>query len=241
MKNLTTILLLITSLCAVGQTSNFKDLQDYTVWMMNYYKNPEPQFLFEGFRYGVQSKAIANAGSRNLVVSFFSSCFRNDTVRQNALFREVEQSSHEDFIRGFGLTLWYIHSEYSLNKFQQFADLKQFQKYKDDFEALKKQKYTNLWIDPIIDPSHLDMLWADFFATGNGKSVEKIITKLADLDSKDSFQQTIAGSAMWSLTSNAIHHDKVFDVCKTQIETADQKTKGYLKEIVKEAKKQRGG
>ena len=87
-------------------------------------------------------------------------------------------------------------------------------------------------MDPIIYPEHLDMLWTDFFATGNEESIRKIIGKLSDLNSTDPFAVAAAGSAQWSLTSLSFGHEKVLKVCIQESETSDSGTKAALDQIL---------
>ena len=80
---------------------------------------------------------------------------------------------------------------------------------------------------PIVHPIHLDMMWAGFFATGEGAYVERIAEKSEAYVSQDQIRvlgQTakddpqaknlllnaiIAQAAVWSLTSNAANYPEV--------------------------------
>jgi|GEM_PF-5711870 hypothetical protein len=239
MKILLTITFLATSFYSIGQNKRFDNANDFGLWMMNYYKNPKPDELYEAFRFGTHDKEIAKAGSRAIMMGFFSSCLRNDTLRQMDFFNRLQKTKDENFIYGFWFTLWLIHSDFSLNLMDNFQKLKQIQKYNRDFEEIKNGKFLNIWTDPIVEAEHLDMLWADFFATGNEGSIKKIITKLSDLDSKNYVDKVTAGSAKWSLTSNSITHDKVLETCQRQREISDDKIKATLDQIIEEANKQR--
>jgi hypothetical protein len=242
MKRLFTIIFLTTSLYSIGQPQRFKNGNEFGIWTMNYYKNPEPNDLFDAFIFATESKEIAQAGSRGIMMSFFASALRNDTIRQQEFFDKLQTTKDENLIYGFGYVLWLIHTEFSLNSFEKFKNLNQIEKYKKDFDSLTKGTFLSIYTDPITKAEHLDMLWADFFATGNEESIKKIITKLIDIDSANPVDKVTAGSAKWSLTSNSIRHDRVFETCKTQrADIADNKIKMTLDEIIKEATKQRGG
>ncbi|HEX5168228.1 MAG TPA: hypothetical protein VFW11_03585 [Cyclobacteriaceae bacterium] len=241
MKRQLTIILLLISICSWGQGRQFKDLNDFTDWMTNYYKHPEPQYLFDAFKYGSSSKEIANSGSRSNLAAFFASSLRNDTTQQSFFFSQLKETTNEDFIYGFGLTLWLIHTEHSSRLLQNFLNQNQINKYQKEFEIITNAKYPDIWADPIIGAAQLDLLWADFFATGNEKSVMRIISVLKDLNSSDYNVKMIAGSAKWSLTSNAIRHDKVLSICKNQKDNSDNELKRALDEIIKTATKERGG
>ena len=58
------VLLLLTTICSLGQALQFNDLNDFTEWMTNFYKHPEPHYLFDAFRYGTSNQEIAKSGSQ---------------------------------------------------------------------------------------------------------------------------------------------------------------------------------
>jgi hypothetical protein len=63
-------------------------------------------------------------------------------------------------------------------------------------------------------PEVLDMNWAFFGATGRREPIMAIIESLADLKSTDNVRLATAHSARWSLASQAIQHDVVFEICQ---------------------------
>jgi len=238
--NFAIIFILSLSSCLLGQTNSFKDLNEFSLWIMNYYKAPERNRLFEAFTFATSSQEIAQAGSRTIAMSFFASCLRNDPGKLKEFYDNLSVATDTNLIYGFGYVLWLIQTDTSLQMFNQFKNLNQQNKYKEDFESLTKINPINIWTDPIVEAEHLDYLWADFFATGNEQSIRKIITKLIDLNSKDQVDKITANSAKWSLTSNAITHDTVFQVCNEERETIkDKKIRKALDEIIKVATKER--
>ena len=88
MKKFLIIILLGLTVCSFGQTKKFKGVDDYGTWIMNYYKNPQPNLLFDAFNYGIHNKKIAKAGDRSMIIVFFSSCLRKDTIMQQAFIKK---------------------------------------------------------------------------------------------------------------------------------------------------------
>jgi hypothetical protein len=233
-----TLFILTFSSCCLGQTRKFS-FKEFDRWMMNYYKQPERGDLFNAFEFGIHNKKIAKAGNRTMVIGFFSSALRNDTLMQQAFYQQLKQTDDDNFIYGFGYTLWLIHTDHSIKLLDEFLKPDRMEVYQGEFKKLNKQKFTDLWSDRITSPEHLDLLWADFFATGNERSIKKIISNLSELDSKDPYELATAGSAQWSLTSNAISHDKVLQICKAEQQSADQEFRAPLNEIVTRAENER--
>lgn len=231
MKLTLTLIFLTIAACSFGQ-AKFKDVEAYGEWMMHYYEKPEPSILFDAFNYGVHSKKIAKSGNRTMITGFFSSCLRNDTVQQQIFYDKISKTKDDDLIAGFNITLWRTQTKFSLELLAQFSKQENQKKYKSLFDELMTYKHVDLWADSITNPEHLDMLWTDFFATGNEKSVQKIITKLSDLNSTDPLDLATAGSAQWSLASNSIQHERVLEICTKQIENSSGRIKESLEQIV---------
>lgn len=241
MKTFLTIVLFSATVCSFAQSRKFSNVEDYEAWLMNYYKNPQPHYLFDGFNYGIHNKKVEKSGGRSMVIGFFSSCLRKDTIMQQAFYEKIIGTKDRDLIFGFALILWYTHTDFSLTLLDTFQRQDNIKKYTSEFDQLKAEKFIDIWVDPISHPELLDMLWTDFFATGNEESIKRIISKLADLSSGNQFDMVTAGSAKWSLASNAIHHQKVLDVCKREKETSDPEISKALGEIIEVVRQKKGG
>lgn len=234
MKKLLLPILCCISLYSASQ-NKFNDANTFGIWMMEYYKNPEPDALFEAFHFATTSEKIEKSGSRPVIYMFIASAIRTDTLRQREFFNKLKATKDKDPVFGFGIVLWLIHTEQSQKMLDQFISLKR--KYKSDFDNLKKQKYEDILIEPVTSAMHLDMLWASFFATGSAEPVRKIISKLSDIDSDPT---RVTASARWSLTSNAIRHDIVYQTCEKVLdETSDEKIRKTLTEVITKATEER--
>ena len=95
----------IVSAYAVGQKKEFISVDGYRDWMMHYYRNPQPDFLFDTFHYGVHHKKTGKAGHKYMIVAFYASCLRNDTTLQQAFYEKLKNTKDQNFIDGFGLVL----------------------------------------------------------------------------------------------------------------------------------------
>jgi hypothetical protein len=239
MKIVLTVFLLGLMNCSFGQSKRFKSLDDYEAWIMNYYKNPEPYHLFDAFNYGVHSKKIEKAGNNTMIIAFFSSALRKDTTSQRTFYKKIGNTKDEEYIYSFGLTLWQIHTDFSIKLLDKFLVQDNIKKYDAAFDRMRAEKFIDIWTDSINHPEHLDMLWTDFFATGNEESIKKIISKLSDLNSMNDFDVATAGSAKWSLISNSIRHQRVLDICIRERDVSDSKIKAALDQIIESVSKQK--
>ena len=94
--------------------------------------------------------------------------------------------------------------------------------------------------DTISSPSFLDALWGSFFATGDDRYVQRLISALPMLDTKgDVARMLIGGAAQWSLTSNAVQHPKVMEICEKELKTLPDDQKPTLEKIIESAREKR--
>jgi hypothetical protein len=84
-------------------------------------------------------------------------------------------------------------------------------------------------------PVGVDMLWAEYSATGNEEAVKRVIGCLVAPDNADEQQMINAGAARWSLMHMAQRHKQVYAVCKAQIPQVDEETKAILEAVVNDA------
>jgi hypothetical protein len=93
---------------------------------------------------------------------------------------------------------------------------------------------------PIESPDVLDMLWVAFMASGDEKYVIQVISVLPYSTVKGNIPRLlVGGSARWSLTSNAIQHKRVLDICMSQLEKQPHEVKEILSEVISAATKAR--
>jgi hypothetical protein len=241
MKQIAWIILLLTlSTYISSQDLKFNNAADYGNWIMGYYKNPQPDYLFEAFKYGVNSEEVANAGSRDLVLSFFAAIFRQDTSVQIDFFNRLKTETNQNLRLGYIFSLWFADGDHSKRKLREFQQLMVNGKDVTDIDSLLKTRPIDIFNDSIRDPTHLDMCWADFFATGRELGVLKIITGLKNINSTDYYKKNIALSARWSLRNNAYRHEKVYKIISDQIENGESDFTEELTSILEEVNAKKG-
>jgi hypothetical protein len=88
-------------------------------------------------------------------------------------------------------------------------------------------------------PAVLDGLWANFMATGSDLPVIKIIEALKWVEAKgDMYLILVGGAAKWSLTSNAVQHKRVLEICEQQMKVQPAEISMQLKIVVEDARRQ---
>ena len=185
----------VSSLKAQG----FKNAQAFSEWLMAYQENPEPAKLYPAFAFGVSNKELARAGGRKLLMAFFGSVFRADSSLIPAFYERGTQSTAENRQYGFVGALWIANTATSRRYLDAYLHSGKAKKVKGS-ESLTTPPF-NIYRDSITQPEHLDLIWADFFATGNPGNIQRIASVLSE-------GGPLAAAAKWSLTSNGIRYPK---------------------------------
>lgn len=224
------LLLILSSIVfhGCGQKSSFNNTDEFTEWMTFYYLNPDKETLSDAFEYGVSNSEIREAGSTFLVWSFFAGIFRQDPIITSKVYKELGNSKSRDVRLGIVSSLWLANKDYCIEMINNCRDL---ERNKEDIlliDSLLLSQPFNIFTDPIKDPSHLDMCWADFFATGNKEAVIKIVSGLKKLGSNDYYENQIGEAARWSLRANAYQHKKVYQILS---ELSDKELQSILEEV----------
>lgn len=202
----TSIFVLLVSI-GFAQNYKFKNAEQYSEWIMAYQENPEPEKLFPAFEFGVTNKKIAELGGRSLVIAFFGSIFRADSTVITDFYNKVKDSNSDNFHYGFVGSLWMANTSYSKEILDRYMQLESSKKYKSD--GKEKERPYDIYKDSILYASNLDLIWADFFATGNPEDIKRIISTLT-------VNNKISDAAKWSLTSNGIHYKKVYQIIQSE-------------------------
>lgn len=92
-------------------------------------------------------------------------------------------------------------------------------------------------------PWVLDALWGKFMATGDDVPIIRIMSALpwstgSDEAKGDVNELLIGKAARWALTSNAVQHERVMDICEAQLKSQPKKIAVILREVIEEAKSQ---
>lgn len=179
------------------RAQGFKNAQAFGEWVMAYQENPEPAKLYPAFAFGVSNKELARAGGRHLLMAFFGSLFRADSSLIPAFYERVKQSTAENTQYGFVGALWMANTATSQRYLDAYLRSGRAEKVKDT-ETFNTPPF-NIYRDSITQPEHLDLIWADFFATGNPADIRRIASAL-------SVGGPLATAAKWSLTSNGVRY-----------------------------------
>jgi len=213
----------------------FDSKDEVARWFTYYYKNPEPAKVPEAFQYVGKAVLLDDKKAIPSMVGFLAGVIRNNPEKVKGWIDALKPLD-ETLLGVVVLGVWYADLPDSQKL--AYALLDQHPKLKDQYKFLYQGSPMAADKIPLEQgPWVLDLLWGNFMATGKKAPVVRIISALAWLDVKgDTNRLLVAGAARWSLTSNAVQHNRVLDICQEEAINQPKGIAEKLQEIIKKAK-----
>jgi len=237
MARLFLMIVMLVATHSVFAGSEFKSQEDFSHWLTFYYENPEPNRVPDAVQYMSKSGVLDNNNAISPIFGFLSGVFRGNPEQINLWLKEL-RNLKEKHLGVVVLGLWYSGLPDSKSRVSALLD--QHPKIKPEFSFINQGSPMTVEQIPLEQgPWVLDALWGKFMATGENTPVERIITTLPWLDVKgDTNRLMVGGSARWSLTSNAIQHKRVLEICEEAAKTQNGEVAVKLSEVIESAKKE---
>lgn len=208
--------------------------QNFVEWSANFYKHPEMERVVPSLHYYCNSGLSGDPKYRALTSHFYAALLRSDPPMADKLFDSV-QSGASDRVKSFVLnTLWLVNTDHSrelLNRAKNSWTLSDNNKRTIDQSLIYRPQWP---LDtPITSTDSIDLLWSIFSATGDERVVKKIISVLHFAEDGSGKELLIGGGARWSLKSQMGGHPRVVEIVKSEFESADERTRPILGELLK--------
>ncbi len=237
MRHFFSVMLLFFAVAPAIAGTTFQSPDDFSRWLTYYYLKPEPHRVTDAVKYMSASGALDNDKGIAPMFGFLSGTFRDNPDKMPSWVNELS-SLKEQHLGVVILGVWYAALPGS--KKTVYALLKKHPKLKPDFEFLYKGAPMTVEQIPLEEgPWVLDALWGKFMSTGDKAPVERIASTLPWIDVRGDINRLlVGGSAKWSLTSNAVQHKRVLEICEGAEKTQNPEVAVKLGEVIKNAKKE---
>ncbi|MFI5114512.1 MAG: hypothetical protein ACHP7J_05145 [Terriglobales bacterium] len=232
--------------CSAAQSSSplissAKDImsrEQVEEWLTYYYQHPRPDLLVSALRFMSEDGWLKKGDAQAPVSAFLAQVFVANPDRLNGWATDIA-SDPEDEKSTMSRALWMANDESCRQTLTAIARGGSSAFQKEAKELLTKHP-PDLLKDEINSPQFLDALWGSFFATGDERYVQRLISALPMLATKDDVtKMLIGGAAQWSLTSNAVQHPKVMEICEAELNRLPDDRKPALRKIIESARDKR--
>jgi len=234
------IILIIMCLVAVAPAvaaTTFQSKEDFSKWLAFYYLKPEPNRVPDAIRYMSEAGFLDNEKAAPPIFGFLAGTLQSNPDKM-ALWISQLGSLNERHLGVVVLGVWYAALPESQKTV--YALIEKHPVLKPDFEFLYGGTPMSVKQIPLEQgPWVLDALWGKFMATGDSTPVERIISTLPWIDVKGDINRLlVGGAARWSLTSNAVQHKRVLDICEKAEKRQGAEVAAKLGEVISNAKKE---
>jgi hypothetical protein len=239
------------NVCVVKITETLSD-ENLAKLFTFYYTNPQPELIIPLINSFISTQKFEDSKMRKPYATFFTEIFRQNP-------KELDNWIMNDLC---GLDEYNTHTWDVLTSALRMSDTNEGK------EVLSKirgkvtssgERYIDSLLSVVINESNdirkmkvtsgngLDTMWAGFFASGDKRYVEQIISTLIYLDTSKYSKETnggkvleesfiVAAVAEWSLTNNAKQHLRVMEILKEKEKNeTDLWLKKELKKIIFDA------
>jgi|SRR5208282_113733 hypothetical protein len=204
-------------------------------WMMHYYQHPQPDITVSAIEFMSREGTLSKAAAQPPIAAFLAQVFAQNPEKVQGWQTRLSAGG-EDESRMMALAFWISGNEPLLKAMAggPSASVAEYAK------KLLSDRAPDLLKDEITNAGFLDMLWGSFFATGDEQYVLRIISAVPLAKTEgDVTKMLIGGAARWSLTSNAVQHPKVMEICEAELKRLPDDQKPALQEVIKTAREKK--
>lgn len=213
----------------VDSTSEFADTGAFSKWMESYYRSKDAAKVPAAIRYYSGSSIYRKENTREPMAVFFGALFRSDARAMKAAYDALGRDGSEDARLVFVNAAWFAATPEAAALNTAAGTAWTDASVREALPVLATQKVPDLLAATPTSPDQLDMLWAQFFATGNRACVVRLLEAAGG-------DGLVAATARWSVTGNARNHPAVRDTVEAFLaNTATPKQAPRIQEILKES------
>jgi hypothetical protein len=164
----------IKSFGTARKTREFSDLATFSPWLQRYHYSPDPAHLLTGLRIVAADERAR--GTYNFM-SFFVAAWKKSPAAREDVLQHLQEEAVQT--RVYAIPLLRLAGAETSDLFAKLNDSEKAQ-----VNSYSAPDSSSLFPDPML-PTKMDMLWAQFFATGDIEPVQKIASMLewgADYD-----------------------------------------------------------
>jgi hypothetical protein len=208
-------------------------VEDLDRFVTYYYIYPQPDLAAKAILFTEKQGYLNRKSVAVPLLAFFSRIFAQNSDKIPSLVEQLKvlQPMNKSFL----YTILYLADTDQTRKMMP-SILKELPADYQASVAKAKPHPVSFELREIKSPTDIDILWMCFMATGDDRYVKKIIAILPLIESKDPSKIVLGGAARWSLSSNAVQHKHVLEICLKARESSPD-CKKTLGEIIDRAQK----
>jgi hypothetical protein len=216
--------------------AGFAAPDDFDRFVTHYYQHPEPDRVVPSLHYLARDLGVPSdeSSARAGLFAFYAAILKQDSSPNLASvpgLADLQDESPEFLWQ----VLWFAGTPASRALLESVAPPRTSARWERWDQQRQVPSRDPLALPP-QDTGALEIFWGSFFATGDPRYVERVISVLALAGVEhDAGKIRIGASAEASLLTNARQHPKVLEICKAQLPKQPRAVRKMLAAIVARA------
>ena len=197
-----------------------------------YYLHPSPDLTLSALQFFARNHALESEALEAPFSGFLSQLFKQNPKVAEQCAREITSIPGR---RMLVYSIWISGIDAAPDLLDIVAKGAP-QEIKDLVKNFTYQVPPDMLRDPIRSGGAINALWGAFFATGDRRYVEKIVSVLPWAEDKeDGVRGALGNSAGLSLISNASRHKTVREILQQDAQTAPEEQRRFVAAVLKQA------
>lgn len=213
------------ALAVASLTASAEPAGRWEQWLDHYYQHPQPEKIVEA-AFGLSHEDYySQPGSIPTAIGFFSTVFAQNPEKVDAWFAEFRHFSAGDQ-RLLASALWYAGNPKGAEILRRLASTAS-EDSQAAIDRVLNERQIAVTDSPVRSDSSVALQWGAFLASGNEKPVTNILAAIG--------RGEVGDSARMSLAFNAAQHDRVLEICRTQLDKQPNEVRSVLRAVINDA------
>jgi len=225
-------LLLVASFALAASAASFASkASPAQTWLNTYYQNPQPAELATAVRALSREGYFDTAGQPAQAIGFFSAVFAENPEMIDTWFSQFNKlpTKHQ---RVLASALWYSGDPRGEVVLRGMSN-KSSPEVRAGIDRLLAQNARPVVLTPVLSESSMNLQWGSFLASGKEVYITNILAAVG------SGLPGLNEAARISLAMNAAAHNRVMEICRTQLDKQPNEVRSVLRAALNEAESHR--
>jgi len=223
---------------AHAATPDLSTLESAARWIKHYYEAPQPKLASQAILVLSKGGVYQNDGETPPTFGFVAGVLAKNKAIAPSLIKDLTELPGDER-KILVLGIWYSGRPDAKKLLQGL--LSAMPEHKVNIENLLNSQPISLRQISLDQGTWVvDALWGNFCATGDAEPVKRVITALPWATLREDPAKLAVGEvARWSLTTNAVEHPRVLEICRKEVAKQPPEIAKLLKEVIAEAEQHR--
>lgn len=179
-------------------------------WVAHYYENPRPDDFVPAVYALSRSDYFETLGQPSIAIGFFATVFAQNPQRVDYWLRETG-ALPERHRRILAAAAWMAGHPAGARRLQEMGAAED-RSLRAELQEMLSRGSEPIAGTPVLSASSMNLQWGAFLASGDERHIVNVFAALG------SDQPGVASSARFALAQNAASHQRVLDICRTQLD-----------------------